>query len=248
MMNENRAGWSIFPSKFGLAVCCLAAALAVSAERESQAGQEPTAKAAPEVKARPADVGSLEAILASLYDSISGPMGSRDWNRLRGLFLPGARLIPSVHGADGTTAARVLSVEEFIKVVEPRIKQEGFFEQEIHRRVDRFGAVAHVFSTYESRRALSDAQPFARGINSIQLFFDGQRWWVVTILWDSERPNSRYPRASFPATTGKPALETRCPGSLARPVEKRRVASCHGPLAGTYYFASLKSPAVTTES
>ena len=109
-----------------------------------------------EIKPRPEDVGSMEAVIKALYDTISGPAGPRDWNRLRSLFLPGARLIPSGRRPDGSTAARVLSVEDFIKAVEPRTKEEGFFESEIHRRVERFGAVAHVFSTYESRHAKED--------------------------------------------------------------------------------------------
>jgi hypothetical protein len=96
------------------------------------------------------------------------------------------------------TSSRVLSVDEFLQAIEPRVKEEGFFEREIARRVERFGAIAHVFSTYESRRAETDPQPFARGINSIQLFFDGQRWWVVTIFWDSERPNQPIPAEYLP--------------------------------------------------
>jgi hypothetical protein len=146
------------------------------------------------------DGESIDSILGGLYDAISGPAGARDWDRLRGLFLPGARLIPAIHRADGTTDVRVLSVDEFIKASEPRLKEKGFYEQEIHRRVERFGAVAHVFSTYESRYSRSDAKPFARGINSIQLFNDGKRWWVVTIFWDSERPGQTIPAEFSPGS------------------------------------------------
>ncbi|MFO0890527.1 MAG: hypothetical protein U0790_15465 [Isosphaeraceae bacterium] len=151
-------------------------------------------------EARANDVASIDGIVAALYESISGPAGPRDWDRLRSLFLPGARLIPCRRppGADATEA-RVLSVEDFIKLVEPNTKDRGFFEREVHRRAERFGAVAHVFSTYESRQAATDAQPFVRGINSIQLFFDGKRWWVVTIYWDSERPDQPIPPEYLPA-------------------------------------------------
>jgi hypothetical protein len=151
----------------------------------------------PEIKARAEDVGSIEAIVDALYGAISGPAGPRDWSRLRSLFMPGARLIPSGRRPDGSTVARVLSVDDFVKAIDPRSKVEGFFESEIHRRVERFGAVAHVFSTYESRHAKDD-RPFVRGINSIQLFFDGKRWWVVTIFWDSERPDQPIPAEYLP--------------------------------------------------
>ena len=82
----------------------------------------------------------------------------------------------------------------------PALERSGFFEREIARRTERFGSVLHVFSTYESRRAASDAAPFARGINSIQLVNDGTRWWVVTILWDSERKDNPIPAAYLRST------------------------------------------------
>ena len=154
-----------------------------------------------EVAARPDDVKSLDAILAALYDVISGPAGDRDWDRLRSLFYPDARLIPCVRATQEPKAAitaRVSTVEEYIKRAEPIFKANGFFEREIARRVERFGAVAHVFSTYESRHSANDPQPFARGINSIQLFFDGTRWWTVTIFWDSERSGQAIPKEYLP--------------------------------------------------
>ena len=70
----------------------------------------------------------------------------------------------------------------------------------IHRVTQRFGNVAHVFSTYESRRTASDPTPFSRGINSIQLMHDGARWWVVTIFWDSERPSNAIPAKYLPGS------------------------------------------------
>jgi hypothetical protein len=161
--------------------------------RSQNENDKPPAVVAP----RPDDVKSIDAILAGLYDAISGPAGERDWDRLRSLFYPGARLIPCVRAKQEepkpAITARVSTLEEYIKRAQPIFKANGFFEREIARRVERFGAVAHVFSTYESRHAANDPQPFARGINSIQLFFDGTRWWVVTIFWDSERPDQAIP-------------------------------------------------------
>ncbi len=154
------------------------------------------------VAAKAEDVGSMDAIIAAVYAAISGPAGQRDWDRLRSLFHPSARLItcfPSPRDNEKSlTATRVFTIEEFIKAIAPRVKTEGFFEREIARRVERFGAVAHIFSTYESRHAQDDPKPFTRGINSIQLFFDGKRWWTVTIFWDSERPGQAIPSEYLP--------------------------------------------------
>jgi hypothetical protein len=144
--------------------------------------------------ARPDDMASLDAIIAALYDVISGPAGQqRDWDRMRGLFAPGARLIPTVYRPDSVPSVRVWDPDQYIATVGPRLESGGFFEREIARRTERYGGVVHVFSTYESRRAAADPAPFARGINSIQAFFDGKRWWIVTIYWEGERSGNPIP-------------------------------------------------------
>ena len=116
---------------------------------------------------------------------------------MRSFFVPGARLIPT-SATDAGASARVLDVDGYIERVKPAFERNGFYEREIARKVDQFGNIAQLFSTYESRRKLEDPAPFARGINSIQLFFDGKRWWVVTIFWDSERPDQPIPAEYLP--------------------------------------------------
>jgi hypothetical protein len=142
--------------------------------------------------ADPTDVASIDAIIAAAYDSISGPAGEmRDWKRVRSLFVPGARLVPmtrepGVTSFDGSIAPQMLDVEAFIARSAPYFEMEGFFEKEIARRTEGFGQIAHIWSTYESRHNADDPRPFMRGINSIQLFSDGSRWWIVTIYWQHE--------------------------------------------------------------
>ena len=138
--------------------------------------------------ADPADAASLDAIITVAYDVISGSSGEkRDWDRERSLFYPGARLIPTAKpGANDGLAPQMLDVEGFIARVEPYFAENGFFEKEIARRTEQFGCIAHVWSTYESRHNADDPEPFMRGINSIQLFYDGDRWWIVTIYWQQE--------------------------------------------------------------
>ncbi len=140
--------------------------------------------------ADPSDVESIEAIVAAAYDVISGPAGKkRDWKRERSLFISGARLIPTAVDAgrnDVDLAPQVLDVDAYIARVESYFATTGFYEKEVARRVEQFGQIAHVWSTYESRHDPNDAEPFMRGINSIQLFNDGSRWWILTIYWQHE--------------------------------------------------------------
>jgi len=147
-------------------------------------------------EANPSDVSSIDAIVTAAYDSISGPAGEkRNWDRERSLYYPGARLIPTARPvtsdewqvtSENKIAPQILDIEGFIARVEPFFKENGFYEKEIARRTEQFGQIAHVWSTYESRHNADDPEPFMRGINSIQLFHDGSRWWIVTIYWQQE--------------------------------------------------------------
>lgn len=144
--------------------------------------------------ANPADVVSIDAIIAAVYDVISGPAGKkRDWDRMRSLFVPGARLIPTGPRPAGGFGSRVLTVDEYIDRAGGFLEKEGFFEREVARQTEQFGQIVHAFSTYETLHTLDDAKPFQRGINSIQLMNDGKRWWVVTIFWQGEDEKTPLP-------------------------------------------------------
>ena len=143
--------------------------------------------------ANPADVATIDSIIAALYVVISAPAGMRNWDRFRSLFVPGARLIPTRARQTGEVGARVLTVEDYVQRGGALFEKEGFFEREVARRTEAFGNIAHLFSTYESRHAKDDAKPFQRGINSIQLMNDGKRWWVVTIFWQGETEKNPLP-------------------------------------------------------
>jgi hypothetical protein len=152
-----------------------------------------------QLPANPADVESIDAIIAAAYGVISGPAGQkRDWDRERSLFIPGARLIPTSRiagalDADRTITPQVLDVDGYIERSRDYLETNGFFEKEIARRTEQFSHVAHVWSTYESRHREDDPEPFMRGINSIQLLYDDSRWWIVTVYWQHESPKDPLP-------------------------------------------------------
>jgi hypothetical protein len=149
--------------------------------------------------AAPADAASVEAIVSALYASVShAPEASPDFDRMRRIFLYVGMLVPpKAAGAD----FRAMDVDQFAERYEKSVASRkekgeppaGFFEREIARRTDCFGNICQVFSTYESRHAASDATPFQRGINSIQLLRDGNRWWIASVVWDVERPDNPIP-------------------------------------------------------
>jgi hypothetical protein len=137
----------------------------------------------------PADVASMDAIIAAVYDVISGEAGeARDWDRWHSLFAEGATLSAVQRRPDGSIGRARMTPASYATNSGPILERDGFFEREIGRVTEEYGLIAHAFSTYESLRSADDEAPFARGINSFQLMNDGERWWVVSVFWQGESP------------------------------------------------------------
>lgn len=169
------------PSTFVLALLCIVGVSGSSAQ------DRPTA--------RPADVGSIDSIITTLYAVISGPVGQpRQWDRFHSLMHPDARLVPTGCDTAGTCRLRIMTPAEYQTRADSFLVAMGFTERELKRRTERYGAIAHAFSSYKSLRR-GETTPFARGINSIQLFWDGTRWWILSVFWDAERPGNPLPPA-----------------------------------------------------
>ena len=149
----------------------------------------------------PSDMDTVDHLVASLYEVISGAAGKpRDWDRFRSLFLPDGRLgvvrpeTPATKEAPAHKGDAVfLTPDMYVQRDDPYFKTHGFFERSIANRVEEFGNLIHVWSTYESRHEENDSQPFTRGINSIQIVHSRGRFWIASVLWDDERPGLRLP-------------------------------------------------------
>ena len=141
---------------------------------------------------KPDDVKSVDAIIHAAYEAISGPAGTRDWNRFRSIFLPQARFTEVGKGDDGGTIIISWGVEEFIRDGSAMFAKQAFYENGIVNETAGYGNMRQALSSYESRHAAGE-KPFQRGINSFQVLNDGRRWWIVSIFWDSERPDNPLP-------------------------------------------------------
>jgi hypothetical protein len=144
--------------------------------------------------ARPEDVKSVDAIMNAAYEANSGPAGRHDTRRLRSLFVPGARLIPTGRpDSAGRVHLEVMSASEYASSAAEYMLTHANWEWEIGRTVQTFGAVTQVFSAYASGREMHDPHPQERGMNSFQLFYDGTRWYIVTIYWAAEYGDLKIP-------------------------------------------------------
>jgi hypothetical protein len=159
----------------------------------------PTKKAVeiPVVEPRTEDVGSIDGIVKAFYEVISGGVGvPRQWARDKTLYIAGVRFV-AMSERGGKIVADVGSHQEYVEGANDFFVREGFAEKEIKRVVRKFGNIAHVFSTYEY--STSGKQKMSgRGINSIEMFFDGKRWWISSVTWEEERPNNPIPKEFLP--------------------------------------------------
>ena len=131
------------------------------------------------------DVRSVDKIIAALYEVISGEAGSlRDWDRFQYLFGKEAKLIPTSKNPQGDLQYKTLTPAEYITLFTSRINT-GFFEKELHNEVAEYGSIVHSFSTYVTRTN-ANGPATNRGINSIQLFKDKDRYYIVNIFWCAE--------------------------------------------------------------
>ena len=163
-------------------------------------GEEPKTKPVrvEMIAPRPEDVSSIDGMVKAYYAVITGPPGRpREWSRDRTLYIPDLRFVETGADASGKTFAHVLSHQQYVDSADAGMVREGFDEREIHRVTQRFGNIAHVFSTYETRRT-AGGPLIGRGINSIELFWDGKRWWIASAIWDDERPGSPIPKEYLP--------------------------------------------------
>jgi hypothetical protein len=160
----------------------------VRAQRETKKAQPHVN--VPTIAPRADDVGSLDGIIKAYYEVICGPAGApRQWSRDRTLYIPGVKFVAMRVSDKGEPVAQVMDHQQFVDASDSFVVGKGFFEWEIHRETKRFGNIAHIFSTYESRYT-KDGPVIARGVNSIELFWDGKRWWIASAIWDEERTSN----------------------------------------------------------
>ncbi len=144
-------------------------------------------------------VKTLDSTIETLYSVISGDAGEkRNWELFKFLFTADARLIPSGPNDEGKVGYRSITPDGYIETSGEFLETNGFFEKEIYRVTETFGSLTHIFSTYESYRTSKDEEPYVRGINSIQLMNDGERWWILNIYWTSERDDNPIPEKYLP--------------------------------------------------
>jgi hypothetical protein len=146
------------------------------------------------------DLNTVNGIIHSLYNAISGSSGQdRDWSSFRTLFAENARMYIAVPNKDNNTSLRCITPAEYIERNKTRLADIGFNETELYRITNSYGAGTQILSTYETHFLNKNGeQEITQGINNIQLYFDGQRYYIVSIFWDGNAKNIQVPDRYLP--------------------------------------------------
>ena len=145
------------------------------------------------IPARAEDVSTIEGIVKASYEAISGGVGvPRDWGRDRTLFDPNSRSVAvQVDSKTGAITTQAKTEQDFADEADAWMVKNGFTERELAHVIKRYGNVATVLSSYEGKTAAGKVG--SRGVNIFQLYFDGKRWWILSMVWDEERPGNPIP-------------------------------------------------------
>lgn len=140
------------------------------------------------------EVGTLDGIIKAYYDVVTIKKGEKvSYQRDSCLHVPNTVVGFARPGKNGKTELKLVSLKKFHEDSDAFLEKEGFYEKELGRRVENYGAIYHVWSTYESRNS-ADGPVLERGINSIQLFFDGTRFWILSWTVNDETKELPIPK------------------------------------------------------
>jgi hypothetical protein len=153
----------------------------------------------PSLAARPEDVETIDGIVRAFYEVVNvGPTEPRQWGRDRTLYVPWVRFVGIGKGAPTRPSVVVWSHQDLVDESEPLV-QQGFRERELFRRVERYGNIVHLASTYETLLGTGEPQR-SRGVNSLELYWDGTRYWIASVMWQSEDEAHPIPPELLPPT------------------------------------------------
>ncbi|HMI83089.1 MAG TPA: hypothetical protein VK550_03290 [Polyangiaceae bacterium] len=145
------------------------------------------------------DASTIDGLVRAYYEVVNvAPREPRQWGRDRTLYSPWIRFVALGESPSDRAKVQVWTHDELVAATEPLI-EKGFREREIHRSMRRYGAMAHVDSTYETETGPEHRR--SRGLNSLDLYFDGHRWWIASAMWQGEDKEHPLPAELLPPET-----------------------------------------------
>ncbi len=137
-------------------------------------------------------VKTIEGTIGEIYKIISGERGeNRNWEAFRQLFTPDAQFSVLSHDKTGNGKVKTFTLEEFVRVGMDAYEKDGFVEKPLKTVINQYNGIANVFQSYYAKELDFEEE----GVNSLQLIFDGKRWWITSVLWTSNGNGVELPAA-----------------------------------------------------
>ena len=132
-------------------------------------------------------LSTLDGIINELLDQVTIEKGEKmDTTAVRNLFYPGAIL--TVADPSGPESVPLV---DFLTLLMDPYYEAGYTEKEIYKVVDEYNGIAQVFQTFYGKDSEGEE---GKGINSYQLTFYENRWWIVSLLWTVESETEKIPK------------------------------------------------------
>lgn len=136
----------------------------------------------------------MDGLMRAFYEAVNvSPTEPRQWDRDRTLYVPWIRFVGTSIDDQGNVKASVWTHQQYVEATEPLVAG-GFKEWEVSRKTQEYGNIAHVDSTYAGEVTVGGKVEKFRGVNSIEAYFDGARWWISSVMWMSEARNHPIPK------------------------------------------------------
>ena len=135
-----------------------------------------------------------EGVCNKMLEFISFEKGEeKDWDEYRNLFLPNAQKMSfrAKSGESLAKQARAMNIEEFVRNYGPSYPEKGFEEYAIGVDVQEFNGIANVFQSFYCKTP--DGSYEARGVNSFQLVYLNNRWWIASSMFINESDRNKLP-------------------------------------------------------
>lgn len=134
-------------------------------------------------------VESIDGIVNELLILITIEKGEKiDTAVVRSLFHPLAQLTVLNNG--DSSFAETVSLDDFLTILKDPYYEEGYLEKEIHKVVNEYNGIAQVFQSFYGKDSEGLME---RGMNSYQLAYYKDRWWIISLLWALESDGSELP-------------------------------------------------------
>ena len=131
------------------------------------------------------DVKSVDAIINAYYDVVSGSR-SEPWEFERDKYIHSINAIITRLDENGKSESHTLEAEYIPIGLSPK---EDFYENELKRKVSKYGNIAQIWSAFEIRTD-PKTESNIRGLNSIQLHYENGRWWIDSWTCEMESEKS----------------------------------------------------------